>query len=68
MSSPGLLAKALAASSLHARPVIGTIAFHLGPSLRSKASSAVTIKQSRTNSSRGAVGKKTDIAFSTFHH
>jgi SAM-dependent methyltransferase len=31
MSSPGLLAKALAASRLHERPVIGTIAFHLGP-------------------------------------
>jgi SAM-dependent methyltransferase len=31
MSSPGLLAKALAASRLHPRPVIGTIAFHLGP-------------------------------------
>jgi glycosyltransferase involved in cell wall biosynthesis/SAM-dependent methyltransferase len=30
MSSPGLLAKALAASRLHERPVIGTIAFHLG--------------------------------------
>jgi Methyltransferase domain len=31
MSSPGILAKALAASRLHPRPVIGTIAFHLGP-------------------------------------
>jgi hypothetical protein len=31
MSSPGVLAKALAASRLHPRPVIGTIAFHLGP-------------------------------------
>ncbi|MGH9354648.1 MAG: class I SAM-dependent methyltransferase, partial [Terriglobia bacterium] len=31
MASPGLLAKALAASRLHERPVIGTIAFHLGP-------------------------------------
>ena len=31
MCSPGLLAKALAASKLHPRPVIGTIAFHLGP-------------------------------------
>jgi glycosyltransferase involved in cell wall biosynthesis len=30
MSSPGLLAKAMAASQLHERPVIGTIAFHLG--------------------------------------
>ncbi len=31
MSSPGILAKAVAASRLHPRPVIGTIAFHLGP-------------------------------------
>jgi len=31
IASPGLLAKALAASRLHERPVIGTIAFHLGP-------------------------------------
>jgi hypothetical protein len=31
MSSPGILAKALAASRLHPQPVIGTIAFHLGP-------------------------------------
>jgi Methyltransferase domain len=31
MSSPGILAKAVAASRLHQRPVIGTIAFHLGP-------------------------------------
>ena len=31
ISSPGLLAKALAASRLHERPVVGTIAFHLGP-------------------------------------
>lgn len=30
MASPGLLAKALSASRLHERPVIGTIAFHLG--------------------------------------
>ena len=34
MSSPGLLAKALVASRLHARPVIGTIAFHLGPEVQ----------------------------------
>ena len=34
MSSPGLLAKALAASRLHERPVIGTIAFHLGPEVQ----------------------------------
>ena len=31
MSSPGLLAKALLGLRLHDRPVIGTIAFHLGP-------------------------------------
>jgi SAM-dependent methyltransferase len=31
MASPGLLAKALAASRLADRPVVGTIAFHLGP-------------------------------------
>jgi hypothetical protein len=31
IASPGLLAKALAASQLHERAVIGTIAFHLGP-------------------------------------
>jgi hypothetical protein len=31
MASPGLLAAALRASRLHQRPVIGTIAFHLGP-------------------------------------
>ncbi len=30
MASPGLLATALAASRLHERPMIGTIAFHLG--------------------------------------
>lgn len=30
MASPGLLAAALAASRLHPKPVIGTIAFHLG--------------------------------------
>ena len=34
MSSPGLLAKALAASRLYERPVIGTIAFHLGPEVQ----------------------------------
>jgi glycosyltransferase involved in cell wall biosynthesis len=34
MASPGLLAKALAASRLHARPMIGTLAFHLGPSVQ----------------------------------
>jgi hypothetical protein len=31
VSSPGILAKAVAASRLHPRPIIGTIAFHLGP-------------------------------------
>jgi glycosyltransferase involved in cell wall biosynthesis len=31
MASPGLLAKALAASRVHDRPVVGTLAFHLGP-------------------------------------
>ena len=31
MASPGLLARALSASRLHPRPMIGTIAFHLGP-------------------------------------
>ncbi len=31
IASPGLLANALAASKLHERPVIGAIAFHLGP-------------------------------------
>jgi hypothetical protein len=34
IASPGLLSKALAASRLHHRPVIGTIAFHLGPELQ----------------------------------
>jgi glycosyltransferase involved in cell wall biosynthesis len=34
MASPGLLAKALAASRLHHRPVVGTIAFHLGPKIQ----------------------------------
>ena len=34
MASPGLLAYALAASRLHPRPMIGTIAFHLGPSVQ----------------------------------
>lgn len=31
MASPGLLASALRASRLHARPVLGTLSFHLGP-------------------------------------
>jgi len=34
MASPGLLAMALAASRLHARPMIGTLAFHLGPAVQ----------------------------------
>jgi glycosyltransferase involved in cell wall biosynthesis/predicted O-methyltransferase YrrM len=34
MASPGLLTTALAASRLHARPVIGTLAFHLGPAVQ----------------------------------
>jgi hypothetical protein len=34
MASPGLLARALAASRLHERPMIGTIAFHLGPQVQ----------------------------------
>jgi hypothetical protein len=34
MASPGLLSKALAASRLHGRPVIGTISFHLGPDVQ----------------------------------
>jgi glycosyltransferase involved in cell wall biosynthesis len=36
MASPGLLSKALAASRLHPRPVVGTIAFHLGPEVQMK--------------------------------
>jgi glycosyltransferase involved in cell wall biosynthesis len=35
IASPGLLGKALAASRLHERPVIGTISFHLGPQVQS---------------------------------
>lgn len=34
MASPGLLATASAAANLHPRPVIGTIAFHLGPDVQ----------------------------------
>jgi glycosyltransferase involved in cell wall biosynthesis len=34
MASPGLLTTALTASRLHARPVIGTLAFHLGPTVQ----------------------------------
>jgi hypothetical protein len=34
MASPGLIAKALTASRLHERPVIGTLAFHLGPNVQ----------------------------------
>jgi len=36
MASPGLLANALAASRVHERPVIGTIAFHLGPKVQAE--------------------------------
>ena len=36
MVSPGLLANALAASRLHARPMIGTLAFHLGQAVQMK--------------------------------
>jgi glycosyltransferase involved in cell wall biosynthesis len=34
MASPRLLHQALAASRLHRRPVIGTVAFHLGPEVQ----------------------------------
>jgi glycosyltransferase involved in cell wall biosynthesis/predicted O-methyltransferase YrrM len=34
LASPGLLATALAASHLHARPMIGTVAFHLGSAVQ----------------------------------
>jgi len=34
MASPGLLARAIEASTLHPRAVIGTIAFHLGPKVQ----------------------------------
>jgi hypothetical protein len=34
LASPGILATALAASHLHARPMIGTVAFHLGPAVQ----------------------------------
>jgi glycosyltransferase involved in cell wall biosynthesis len=36
MASPGLLATALDAARLHRRPIIGTLAFHLGPDVQSK--------------------------------
>lgn len=36
LASPGLLAAALRASTMHARPVIGTLAFHLGPDVQMK--------------------------------
>lgn len=35
MASPGLLSRALAASKLHERPIIGSIGFHLGPANQS---------------------------------
>lgn len=34
MASPGLLATALAASRVHTRAVVGTLAFHLGPDVQ----------------------------------
>jgi hypothetical protein len=34
MASPGLLATALDAGRLHTRPIIGTLAFHLGPDVQ----------------------------------
>ena len=36
MATPRLLATALEAARLHPRPVIGTLAFHLGPDLQSR--------------------------------
>src|SRR5579859_7910069 len=36
MASPRLLATALDAARLHGRPVIGTLAFHLGPDVQGK--------------------------------
>lgn len=36
MASPRLLATALEAAQLHERPVIGTLAFHLGPDVQSR--------------------------------
>jgi hypothetical protein len=36
MASPRLVATALEASTLHPRPVIGTLAFHLGPEVQSR--------------------------------
>jgi hypothetical protein len=36
IASPGLLSKALAASRLYERPVIGTISFHLGPEVQTE--------------------------------
>lgn len=36
MASPRLLATALEAARLHPRPVIGTLAFHLGPDVQSR--------------------------------
>ena len=40
MASPRLLATALEAARLHPRPVIGTLAFHLGPDVQSRSVSA----------------------------
>ena len=36
MASPGLLATALDAGRLHSRPIIGTLAFHLGPDVQGR--------------------------------
>jgi glycosyltransferase involved in cell wall biosynthesis len=36
MASPRLLATALDAARLHARPIIGTLAFHLGPDVQTR--------------------------------
>jgi glycosyltransferase involved in cell wall biosynthesis len=36
MASPGLLAAALAASRLHQKPVLGSLAFHLGPKVQNE--------------------------------
>jgi len=40
MASPRLLATALEAARLHPRPVIGTLAFHLGPDVQSRSVAA----------------------------
>lgn len=40
MASPGLVATALEAAGLHPRPVIGTLAFHLGPDVQMRSVAA----------------------------